>query len=218
MACLYYKPLVWSGTDTLMRIREANRPPDEKITPEAFCRISRAVKSRKHCRTTPPRRATDQPIEPMPGELEAVRSMVDEIEKMLAGLFGPAYDRGPVAMAARAKAAELVEAHLDDVVENWARAMEQSFEESKTLDRPGLANALIRFLAHLRNPDDLTTFVYLRRHCQEGMLARAKPSQFNIFHIALKQVILNLVRAKMRGRAHGTGARRRGRVHRRAPP
>jgi PAS domain S-box-containing protein len=183
-----------------MRIREANRPKGGKITPESFCRISRAVKSRKHCNTTPLRRATDPPIEPMPGELEAVRTMLGEIEKMLAGLFGPAYDRAPLAMAARAKAAELVEAHFDDVVENWACAMEQSFEESKTLNRPGLANALVRFLAHLRNPDDLTTVVYLRRHCQEGMLARAKPSQFNIFHIALKQVILDLVRDKLRGR------------------
>ncbi|MEA2648157.1 MAG: hypothetical protein QOG61_592, partial [Candidatus Binataceae bacterium] len=171
-----------------MRIREANRSEGGKITPESFCRISRAVKSRKQCETAPPRQATDPPIEPMPGELEAVRTMLSEIEKMLAGLFGPAYDRAPLAMAARGKAAELVEAHFDDVVENWARAMEQSFEETKTLNRQGLANSLVRFLAHLRNPDDLTTFVYLRRHCQEGMLARAKPSQFNIFHIALKQV------------------------------
>ena len=98
------------------------------------------------------------------------------------------------------------------MVENWARAMEQSFEESRTLDRPGLANSLVRFLAHLRDPDDLTTFVYLRRHCQEGMLARAKPSQFNIFHIALKQVILNLVRSEIARTAYGNRARRGSRM------
>ncbi|MEA2679612.1 MAG: hypothetical protein QOK03_1334, partial [Candidatus Binataceae bacterium] len=80
-----------------MRIREANRSEDRKITPESFCRISRAVKSRKQCETAPPRQATDPPIEPMPGELEAVRTMLSEIEKMLAGLFGPAYDRAPLA-------------------------------------------------------------------------------------------------------------------------
>ena len=103
-------------------------------------------------------------------------------------------------MAARWKATELVQAHFDEVVENWACAVEQSFKEWAPLDRPGMGNALIRFLAHLRDPDDLQTFVYLRRHCQEGMIARAKPSQFNFFHIALKQMILNLVRAKLRGR------------------
>ena len=190
----------WSEIESLMRIRHAKRPARREITPESFCLLSRAIKSRKHRTTTAPHQATDQPIEPMPGELEAVRTMLAEIEKMLAGLFGPAYDRAAVAMAGRAKAAELAEAYFDDVVEKWARAVEQSFEESLTLDRLGMANALVRFLAHLRDPDDLQTFVHLRRHCHEGMLARAKPSQFNIFHIALKQVILNLVRAKLRGR------------------
>jgi len=115
-------------------------------------------------------------------------------------LFGPVFDRGPLAMDARAQAAALVEDHFDDVVETWARAVEQTFQEFHKANRETLANALVRFLDHLRDPDDVTTFVHLRRHCQEGMLARAKPSQFNIFHIALKQVILNLVRARLRGR------------------
>ncbi|HLX04963.1 MAG TPA: ATP-binding protein, partial [Candidatus Binatus sp.] len=48
-------------------------------------------------------------------------------------------------------------------------------------------------------PDDINTYVYLRRHCQEGMLARAKPSQFNVIHIALKQIILNHVKSTMTG-------------------
>ena len=115
-------------------------------------------------------------------------------------MFGTAYDRGPVALAARAKATTLVEAHFDDVVEEWASAVEKNFKDWAPLDREGMGNSLLRFLAHLRDPDDVQTFVYLRRHCQEGMLARAKPSQFNFFHIALKQVILDLVRAKLRGR------------------
>jgi signal transduction histidine kinase len=183
-----------------MRIHHFNRPETAEVTPESFCSLSRTTKARRNRCVSEPRQPTDQPLEPMPGEIEAVRTMLAEIEKMLAGLFGSAYDRGPIAMAARVKAAELVNAHFDDMVETWAHAIEQTFEESKKLDRPGMANSLARFLAHLRDPDDLQTFVYLRRHCQEGMLARAKPSQFNIFHIALKQVILNLVRAKLRGR------------------
>jgi signal transduction histidine kinase len=61
------------------------------------------------------------------------------------------------------------------------------------LNRETMANALVRFIGHLRDPEDLRTYVHLRRHCQEGMLARAKPSEFNVFHIALKQVILGHV-------------------------
>ncbi len=121
---------------------------------------------------------------------------------MLAGLFGEAYDRGPASMAARECAADLVDQYFDEIVEQWCRSVEQTFEDEKTLDRPGMANALVRFLAHLRDPDDLRTYIYLRRHCQEGMISRAKPSQFNIFHIALKQVILKHVG---KPRSNGSG-------------
>jgi PAS domain S-box-containing protein len=168
-------------------------------TPDSFCSLD-AMKSRRQCATRTLRRATDQPIEPMPGELETVRTTLAETERMLAGLFGPVYDRGTLSLEARAKAAAVVEDRFDDVVEAWAHAVEQTFEEFHRLDRVSLANALVRFLDHLRDPADLATFVHLRRHCQEGMLARAKPSQFNVFHIALKQVILNLVRSRLRGR------------------
>jgi signal transduction histidine kinase len=177
--------------------RKPAKAPTTK--PDSLCSLG-AAKSRKTCPANSPRRATDQPIEPMPGELATVRTMLAETEKMLAGLFGPSYDRAPLAIEARTKAAALVEDRFDDVVEAWARAVEQTFEELHKLDRVSLANALIRFLDHLRDPDNVATFVHLRRHCQEGMLARAKPSQFNVFHIALKQVILNLVRSKLRGR------------------
>jgi PAS domain S-box-containing protein len=63
-----------------------------------------------------------------------------------------------------------------------------------------MANALVRFIGYLRDPDDLRTYIHLRRDCQKGMLARAKPYEFNIFHIALKQVILSHVRRQRKGR------------------
>ncbi len=64
-----------------------------------------------------------------------------------------------------------------------------------------MVNSLIRFIDHVRDPDDICTYVYLRRHCQEGMLARLMPSQFNVIHIALKQIILNHVKSTMTGPA-----------------
>ena len=149
---------------------------------------------------TPRHEATDEPIEATPQEIEIIREMLMSIERMLAGLFGDAYDRGPIALEARQAAAAIVDAHFDEVVEGWASVMEQSFEEPKKLDRPNMGNSLARFVAHLRDPDDIRTYIHLRSHCQSGMIARAKPSQFNVFHIALKQVILNLVRQRYRGR------------------
>jgi PAS domain S-box-containing protein len=143
---------------------------------------------------------TDAPIVATPEELQEIREMLGYIEKMLAGLFGTAYDRGPASLEARAAAAASVDAHFDEVVERWSSVIEQSLEVSRKLDRSSMGNSLARFAAHLRDPDDIRTYIHLRRHCQEGMLARAKPSQFNIFHIALKQVILQLVLQTYRGR------------------
>jgi hypothetical protein len=149
----------------------------------------------------PHHEATDQPIEATPSEIEIIREMLVSIEKMLAGLFGDAYDRGPIALEARRAAAAIVDAHFTEVAERWASIMEQSFgEPNKKIDRSSLGNSLARFVAHLRDPDDIRTYIHLRSHCQSGMIARAKPSQFNVFHIALKQVILDLVRQGYRGR------------------
>jgi PAS domain S-box-containing protein len=152
---------------------------------------------------------SDSPIEVTPEELEQIRTQLSAIRRMLARLFGCAYDDGRVGRQARARAADLINANFDEIVEQWASAIEQMLRPTSAQDdltpfqkvahakqRPNpetMANALSRFVGHLRDPDDLRTYVFLRRHCQEGMLARAKPWEFNVFHIALKQVILGHV-------------------------
>ena len=147
-----------------------------------------------------PHEATDPPIEAQPEELDAIRNQLETIEKMLAQLFGPAYDRGAVSMAARADAACIIEQDFEQIVEKWCVSIEGLIGGSEGRRSAGMANSLVRFVAHLRDPADLRTYVHLRRHCQEGMLARAKPSEFNIFHIALKQVILDHIRSNLKGR------------------
>jgi PAS domain S-box-containing protein len=157
------------------------------------------------------RQPTDIPIEATPEDLEQIRTQLDAIKRMLACLFGCAYDGGRISRQARRRAADLIEANFDEIVEQWTNAVEQMLRPTseqplanmtplqqvahvkRRLNREVMANALIRFIGHLRDPEDLQTYVYLRRHCQEGMLARAKPWEFNVFHIALKQVILGYV-------------------------
>src|SRR5712692_6776640 len=146
------------------------------------------------------REATDQPLEATLEELESIRGQLSSIERMLGGLFGECYDGGPISRKARNKAADLVEEHFDEIVDQWSRAVEQTLQVHRTRDRSAMANSLVRFVAHLRDSEDLRTYVHLRRHCQEGMLSRAKPSEFDIFQIVLKQVILDIVRAALTGR------------------
>ncbi len=156
-------------------------------------------------KTVAPRHPTDTPIAATPGELEAIRLHLQTIEKLLGGLFGPLYTREPQSLKLRAQVAELIERHFEGIVTQWEEAISSIFglptlrRESGEFNQD-LSNALIRFAAHLRDPNELSTYVYLRRHCQQGMLSRATPSQFNTIHIALKQVILQHVRATMRGR------------------
>ncbi len=151
-------------------------------------------------------KATDQPIEAQPEEIQVIREQLSTIELMLSRLWGETiYSREPAAMKIREAAANLIEGHFDGIVDEWldmvhgimgAPPIDPAIHER---DRGDLYNSLIRLVDHLRNPDDIRTYVHLRRHCQTGMLARAKPSQFNTIHIALKQVILEHVRAALSG-------------------
>jgi PAS domain S-box-containing protein len=161
---------------------------------------------------------TDEAIEATAEDLKQIRTQLSAIRRMLARLFGQAYDGGAVSSRARACAADLIEENFEEIVEQWTSAVEQMLRPAseqtplemspfqkaahakQRLSRETMANALVRFVGHLRNPDDLCTYVHLRRHCQEGMLARAKPSEFNVFHIALKQVILEHVRRRRQTR------------------
>ena len=145
------------------------------------------------------REATDAPIEALPEELQAIRNQLGAIAKMLAELFVPAYDGGADSMTARAQSAAIIERNFDQIVEEWCASIENA-AQWHAVNREGMANALIRFVAHLREPSDLRTYMHLRHHCQEGMLARAKPAEFNIVHIVLKQVILKYLRANLKGR------------------
>jgi len=83
--------------------------------------------------------------------------------------------------ARRAKAAAIVEDQFDDVVETWARAVEQTFEELHELDRVRLANSLVRFSIICAIPPTLPPSCICGGIVRTGMLARAKPSQFNVF-------------------------------------
>ena len=152
------------------------------------------------------RTPTDPPIEATPAELQVIRDQLRPVEELLGKLFGPlVYGRSTKSMEIRAAAADVICEHFDGIINEWAEAVGTIFfwdhvdpeKDAHKID--GLRNALIRFASHLRDPDCLDTYVYLRRHCQEGMLARAKPSQFNAIHIALKQIIINHIVTSLNG-------------------
>ena len=169
------------------------------------------------------RETNDAPIEATPEEVQAIRDQLAEIEQSLSRLWGPTiWSRTPECIRIRGEAADLIDKHFDGIVEQWGESIAYIIHGHQKFDKEGrqdnMVNSLIRFVDHLRDPDDICTYVYLRRHCQEGMLARAKPSQFNVIHIALKQIVLNHVKLTSERSGDGAGARFDGRGNRRAAP
>jgi signal transduction histidine kinase len=144
----------------------------------------------------------DVPIEPTPEELASIRAQLRTIEQALSALFGADYRRGPESQRSRRAAADIVDRHFERIVEEWVAAIRGMFDEGSVPHNrqvpQNCANALIRFIENLRDRDNLDTYVYLRRHCQEGMLSRVRPSEFNVLHIALKQIILKRVRSALK--------------------
>src|SRR5579875_1879554 len=130
-------------------------------------------------------------------EATAVRSHLEIIERLLNTQFNDAWSRESASLKARFALAELIERHFDAILDQWKKAVEDILGRQR---REDLHNALVRFVAHLREPENIEGYVFLRRHCQVGMLAQANPSQFNMVHIALKQTILHQVRMSLRGR------------------
>jgi signal transduction histidine kinase len=145
----------------------------------------------------------DAPIQATPEEIESIRAQLHSIELALSALFGADYRRGPESQRSRRAAANIIDHHFDQIVAEWTATIRGMFDERALLKYPHIpqdcANALIRFVENLRDRDNLDTYVYLRRHCQEGMLSRVRPSEFNVLHIALKQLILKRVRAVIKG-------------------
>ena len=144
-------------------------------------------------------------MEATPAELQVIRDQLRPVEELLGKLFGLlVYGRSAKSMEIRAAAADVICEHFEGIINEWAESVGTIFvwdaDPEKDAHRiEGLRNSLIRFTSHLRDPDCLDTYVYLRRHCQHGMLADAKPSQFNAIHIALKQIIINHIATALSG-------------------
>src|SRR6267154_379289 len=164
------------------------------------CGCGKPSKAKRH------HEPSDAPIEATFEEIEAIRLQLAGTEEALSRLWGEqVWSRDPECLKARAEAADLIDFHFNGIIDQWTEATMMIFPEwypdeaHQVHLKENLRNSLLRAVDHIRDPDNLCTYVYLRRHCQEGMISRAKPSEFNIIHISLKQVILNHVRSNMTG-------------------
>ncbi len=150
---------------------------------------------------------TDAEIVASPEDQEAIRAKLKTIRSILEPLFRGVYGSEPSARRIRRRLAQIIDRGFDEIVDRWANAVRQieCAENGSGLVKEvgdielSLRNALARFVAYLRDSRDIRTYIYLRYHCQEGILARASPCGFDAIHIALKQILLDHIRAQVKG-------------------
>jgi signal transduction histidine kinase len=188
---------------TAPRKRRPIAEEKRKASHEGKAALDKGKAAAPHKKTASHRAPLDARLQATPEELESIRVQLDSIEQALSALFGADYRRGPESRRSRRTAADIIDRHFDQIVADWTATIRGMLDERSLRKYPHIpqdcANALIRFNENLRDRDNLGTYVYLRRHCQEGMLSRVRPSEFNVLHIALKQLILKRVRAGVKG-------------------
>jgi len=57
-----------------------------------------------------------------------------------------------------------------------------------------------RWIDHIRNPDDVETYVYLRAHARGGFISHFPPSRFLSSQLKIRQIVADLLRRDLRDR------------------
>src|SRR5260370_15548336 len=107
-------------------------------------------------------RVPEEAVEATHEEIASVRNQLRMIEELLTTLFGETWSREPSSLKARRMAAELIEQHFDGIVTEWEQSVDQVFGNAnveKEKRRGNLHNSLLRFVDHLRRPDNLDNYI-----------------------------------------------------------
>lgn len=104
----------------------------------------------------------------------------------------------------RRQLADFMDRHADEIVQIWAttiaRALEIDTERMGEL-ADDIAVAQRRWVAHIRNPDDIETYVVLREHARGGFISKHHPSRFLASQLKMRQIVADLLHRDLRGSA-----------------
>jgi len=101
----------------------------------------------------------------------------------------------------RRKLAEFMDAHLDEVVNIWVESIGTALDID---ERAGLnladdmREAQSRWVAHIRNPDDVETYAVLRDHARGGFISSQPPSRFLASQFKIRAIVADLLRHHLR--------------------
>lgn len=102
----------------------------------------------------------------------------------------------------RRQLADFLEAHDAEIVHTWTTSIAQALQiESGRMGElaQDIAVAQKRWSAHIRDPEDIETYVVLREHARGGFISRHMPSRFLASQLKMRQIIADLLRRELRG-------------------
>ncbi len=102
----------------------------------------------------------------------------------------------------RRQLADFMEAHCEETVRIWARkivealGIDQGMMDTLFVD---MMDAQRRWIAHIRNPEDVETYAVLREHARGGFISKHPPSRFIASQLKIHQIVADLMRRELRG-------------------
>ncbi|MBY0278960.1 PAS domain S-box protein [Candidatus Binatia bacterium] len=102
----------------------------------------------------------------------------------------------------RRQLADFLDQHEGEIVSTWTTTISEALEidvgrrEELAHD---IAVAQRRWSAHIRDPEQIDTYVVLREHARGGFISKHAPSRFLASQLKIRQIIADLLRRELRG-------------------
>lgn len=104
----------------------------------------------------------------------------------------------------RRQLADFMERHGDEVVRTWTTTIASGLgidaDRMEDLSHD-IAVAQERWVAHIRNPEHIETYVVLREHARGGFISKHPASRFLASQLKMRQIVADLLRRELRGSA-----------------
>ncbi|MCK6555248.1 ATP-binding protein [Candidatus Binatia bacterium] len=103
--------------------------------------------------------------------------------------------------ALRAALAEFLAARVDRAVDDWVGLIGPALgiPPSDWADlRGAMREAMVRWVRHIANPDDVETYVYLRSHAHRAFISQFPPSRFLSGQMKMRQILVEYLQAEYR--------------------
>jgi PAS domain S-box-containing protein len=101
----------------------------------------------------------------------------------------------------RGNLADFMEEHLEEAVRTWLETVRKvlGIDESRLEELASdIREATRRWIAHIRNPEDVETYAVLRRHARRGFISQHPPSRFLASQQKIRQIYSDLLHREMR--------------------